>query len=72
MHGNAWEWCSNFYGDYPVGAVSDPTGPANGPFRVDRGGGWDSDASYCRSAVRYGGAPDGRSDSLGFRVAVGR
>ncbi|MFY7876677.1 MAG: hypothetical protein ACOVQM_14585, partial [Pirellula sp.] len=32
------EWCSDWYGEYPKGAVSDPTGPCEGSDRVFRGG----------------------------------
>jgi formylglycine-generating enzyme required for sulfatase activity len=70
MHGNVWEWCSDRYGDYSKGAVSDPSGPKEGSDRVYRGGGWDGDAAYCRSAFRYGLAPSIRGDFLGFRVAL--
>jgi Formylglycine-generating sulfatase enzyme. len=37
MHGNVDEWCHDWYGDYPVSAVTDPTGPENGANRVLRG-----------------------------------
>jgi hypothetical protein len=45
MHGNVWEWCSDWHRDYPKGALSDPVGPREGSVRVDRGGCWDSSAA---------------------------
>ena len=71
MYGNVWEWCSDWYGAYQSTAVDDPTGAGAGLLRVDRGGGWGSDARGCRSADRHVGTPGDRSDYLGFRVASG-
>jgi formylglycine-generating enzyme required for sulfatase activity len=68
MHGNVWEVVQDHYGEYPVGHVTDPTGPSSGDFRVDRGGSWSHEASKCRSATRSPNAPDGRHDVLGFRL----
>jgi formylglycine-generating enzyme required for sulfatase activity/serine/threonine protein kinase len=68
MHGNVFEWCQDWHGDYPSGSVTDPTGAAVGSFRVLRGGGWYFISDCCRSAFRLRGTPDYRDYSLGFRV----
>ena len=70
MHGNVWERCSDWYGDYPDGAMTDPKGPSSGSYRVYRGGSWDSSAGFCRSAFRYGYFPSSHFSGLGFRLAL--
>jgi formylglycine-generating enzyme required for sulfatase activity len=70
MHGNVFEWCSDWYGDYPNGAVSDPRGPEEGSGRVVRGGSWLLDAGYCMSAKRGSNASSSWYFNFGFRVAL--
>ena len=69
MHGNVWEWCSDWKGDYTNGTMSDPTGPRSGNVRVVRGGSWGSSTRDCRSASRGGLDPDYRFMLYGLRVA---
>ena len=68
MHGNVDEWCQDYFGDYPSGAVTDPMGPSSGSYRVLRGGSWNDDAGLCRSANRYYLSPGYRYNFLGLRV----
>jgi len=68
MHGNVWEWCWDWYGNYPSGAQTDPVGASSGSLRVLRGGGWYFPALHARSASRFFGSPIYRSRNFGFRV----
>jgi formylglycine-generating enzyme required for sulfatase activity len=70
MHGNVWEWCEDWHGDYRRGSVTDPVGPSLASDRVYRGGGWNSSARGCRSAFRRSYTPDNRYGYLGFRVVL--
>jgi len=70
MHGNVWEWCLDWYGEYPSGAVTDPMGAERGSNRVLRGGSWYYDAQYCRSANRSYSAPAYRIFSIGLRLSL--
>jgi len=68
MHGNVLEWCWDWYGDYPAGAQSDPTGASSGSNRVVRGSSWLTAAALVRSASRSYLTPTIRSYIIGFRV----
>jgi formylglycine-generating enzyme required for sulfatase activity/ABC-type phosphate transport system substrate-binding protein len=70
MLGNVWEWCLDWYGQYPGGKVVDFSGPASGEARSSRGGSWWAGPRGARPANRYRDAPNNRNDDLGFRLAL--
>jgi formylglycine-generating enzyme required for sulfatase activity len=68
MHGNVSELCEDWYGDYPTGPVTNPTGAIGGTRKVHRGGAWGSWVATCRSAHRYSWLPHESSQGTGFRL----
>lgn len=74
MHGNVYEYCSDWYGDYPEGPVTDPSGPDSAPdyTKVIRGGGWFIMGQYCRSGERDHFHPDMFDIYIGFRVVFAK
>jgi len=72
MHGNIWQWCNDWYGEYKINNKLNPKGPETGTRKVNRGGGWYDPAWRCRSAYRAGGDPPGnRGPGMSFRLVKG-
>ena len=69
MGGNAWEWVADWYGKYPSGAQTNPTGQPAGEYKTVRGGSYADGQGCVRAAHRFTWLPDGRLASIGFRCA---
>jgi formylglycine-generating enzyme required for sulfatase activity len=68
MPGNCWQWCGDWWGEYPQDHVVDPRGPASGQNRVLRGGSWANGPHDCRSARHNGVGPGFIGPHVGFRL----
>ena len=68
MLGNVWEWCQDFYANYPIASMVNPTGPMTVTVRLLRGGCWYVSSGYCRASRRGGNTPDVIYVNIGFRV----
>ena len=73
MSGNVWEWCEDWYHNNYEGAPDDGSAwDDNGSYRVLRGGSWNSNPRYCRSASRSRNSPNGRNYHDGLRLVLVR
>jgi len=71
MGGNVVERVQDWYDKeyYANSPETDPKGPADGSYRVLRGGSWAHDVVICRPAMRAYDSLDDRYDYVGFRLA---
>ena len=77
MHGNIFEWCRDWYHTQLPGGVDPDLSGAKGVqnrdgswSRVRRGGAWNDDGRFLRSACRLRYEPERSSDHIGFRCVV--
>ena len=68
MSGNVYEYCSDWWKEYSSVAVTNPTGPSTGDYRVVRGGYWDTGDRSCRVVYRYSDGFPLSGRNSGFRV----
>lgn len=71
MAGNVWEWCADWDGPYSAADAANPTGSASGSRRIVRGGGFNSNESGVRVAMRGANDPATGAPNVGFRIARG-
>ncbi|MBR4569537.1 MAG: formylglycine-generating enzyme family protein [Candidatus Riflebacteria bacterium] len=70
MQGNVSEWCRDYDGSFVEGEAKDPLGPEKGTDRIIKGGNYNVNAKFCRSAIRLNANPKTKDMKTGFRVAL--
>ena len=71
FYGNVLEWCRDWYAAYTADAVTDPTGPATGSYRVTRGGSYALNAGALNSYYRrHNLASTSHDEKYGYRLVV--
>jgi formylglycine-generating enzyme required for sulfatase activity len=70
MHGSVWEWCLDDWHENYENAPTDGSAwrETINSHKVLRGGSWDFNPGYCRSAYRFDSHPDFQLNGVGFRV----
>ena len=71
MAGNVMEWVQDWLAPYASGPVTDPSGPASGKVKVEKGGWWGGSLFVGRSAYRHFEDPPEYGDiHIGFRIVT--
>ena len=70
IYGNVYEWCSDWYGNYNHGSLTDPSGAYVGSEKVIRGGSWATYSNKCHPTKRLKLSPGKKEPILGFRIVL--
>jgi len=69
MHGNVWEWCSDWAGAYDKKKIINPTGASSGDCKIRRGS--NGIPLHCRSSFRNTSTSYNSRSTIGFRLVIG-